>query len=80
MLKSAIAGGDAPAVKVSAHSLKGSSRMVGAARLASVCVRIEQHLARQGLEGLERELTALDEELVRLPGAFEAEISPKTDR
>ncbi|GAA3141512.1 hypothetical protein GCM10010466_35610 [Planomonospora alba] len=39
----AVADGDAAAVEQRAHSLKGSAANLGAAALAEVCARIEQH-------------------------------------
>jgi len=40
-MRSALAGGDARALSVAAHTLRGSAANVGAARLAAACATLE---------------------------------------
>lgn len=68
----AIARRDADALKAAAHSLKGSARNMGAARLADLCAKLEQ-LGRQGQMG--PEIQSLGQQLQKhqaeLVGALE---------
>lgn len=46
-LTQAGASWDVPALKMAAHSLKGSSLTIGASKLGGLCAQLEQHLERQ---------------------------------
>ena len=57
-----------------AHSLKGSSSIMGAARLAALCAQVEDHLARHADGAATPALiAAVEQELVRVRDAFAAE-------
>jgi len=61
-------------VKRTAHSLKGSSLVMGAARLAALCGQIEDHVTQSPEAVVTTEVTAaLDEELARVRLAFDGE-------
>jgi CheY-like chemotaxis protein len=76
MLKDAAARSDTSGLKVSAHSLKGSSKMMGAMRLAGLCVELETYIEGQTSEQSPTALlAALDQELVRVRRALFAELS-----
>jgi HPt (histidine-containing phosphotransfer) domain-containing protein len=71
-LRTALAKGDAAAVRERAHYLKGSSLMIGAKALAQCCARLEQMgresnlgAAGAGIEEAVAELKAVEEELTR---------------
>jgi DNA-binding response OmpR family regulator len=77
ILKAAADRADRPALKAAAHNLKGSSSMMGALRLASLCGQVEG----QATEALGGEITpaliaAIDQELVRVDQAFAAQRAP----
>ena len=71
LLGEALAGGDAAAVAAAAHTLKSSSAMVGAARLASICADIEQKARVESIEGLDAKLDPLREMYSRVCSALE---------
>lgn len=71
MLQAAAEQGDAPTLKASAHSLKGSAFVIGAVRLGAMCGRIESHLERHpDGSGTLALVAALPEELVHVRRAF----------
>ena len=73
-LREAARGQDAPAVKATAHSLKGSSLIMGAMRLASLCTRLEKGLADVTAGVIAPALmSAVSAELMRVRRAFAAE-------
>ena len=59
-LRGAISSGDVAAVRHAAHTLKGSSRAIGAEPMGAVCEVLE-HQARDGnLDGAEPRLEAIE--------------------
>ena len=70
---------DRAALASTAHSLKGSSSIMGAARLAGLCAQVEDHLARHP-EGVVTPalMAAVDQELVHVRDAFAAERQSNT--
>jgi CheY-like chemotaxis protein/HPt (histidine-containing phosphotransfer) domain-containing protein len=72
-LRDAVRRSDAPALKATAHSLKGSSMTMGAKRLAALCGRAEDDAGRQS-DGVAAALLAdIDRELVCVRDALTAE-------
>jgi CheY-like chemotaxis protein/HPt (histidine-containing phosphotransfer) domain-containing protein len=72
-LREAVRCSDAPALKATAHSLKGSSMTMGAKRLAALCGRAEDDAGRQS-DGVAATLLAeIDRELVCVRDALTAE-------
>jgi DNA-binding response OmpR family regulator len=72
-LKEAAGRVDAHALNAAAHSLKGSSMIMGAARLAALCAQVEEQAALPaGAEGdvVPALMTEMDEELVRVQHAL----------
>ena len=70
-LKEAAGRADGPALKASAHSLKGSSMIMGAARLAGLCAQVEDQVAATpGGEVTAALMTEIDLELVRVQHAL----------
>jgi CheY-like chemotaxis protein len=64
---------DAPALKAVAHSLKGSSLIMGASKLAALCAQVED-LAATGAGTMPEDLLVhIDEELVRVQQALTAQ-------
>jgi HPt (histidine-containing phosphotransfer) domain-containing protein len=62
---------DGPRIKASAHSLKGSSLVMGALRLAALCARLEDHVVAHPDAVVTSETTAaIEQELVRVRDAF----------
>lgn len=62
---------DMAALKAHAHSLKGSSLVMGANRLAALCSRLEAHVARHpDGQGASAVIAAFSEELAQLRQAF----------
>ena len=59
-LRSALESGDADAVRRQAHSFKGSSGNLGAQRVMSLCLNIEQHAAAGELDAVPPLLEELD--------------------
>jgi PAS domain S-box-containing protein len=72
-LKTAVARGDAPAVKTAAHSLKGSSSTVGAKKLATICDEFEALARNLPLTGTAALIVALDDEFERVAQALQVE-------
>ena len=64
ILKEAAGRADAPALKATAHSLKGSSMIMGATRLAALCAQVEDQVAlTPGGDVTPALMTEIDEEL-----------------
>jgi HPt (histidine-containing phosphotransfer) domain-containing protein len=73
-LREAARSQDGVAVKATAHSLKGSSLIMGAKRLASLCTRLEEGLADTTAGVIAPTLmSAVNAELMRVRRAFAAE-------
>ena len=74
VLKDAAGRADFAALNATAHSLKGSSLMMGASGLAALCAQVEEHAAgAPGAEVAPTLLTAIDHEFVRVQHALAAE-------
>lgn len=71
MLHAAVERQDADALKAAAHSLKGSSLIMGAQRLGALCGALETGLSHPG--GATPSLTAIDQELGHVRAAFVVE-------
>jgi CheY-like chemotaxis protein/HPt (histidine-containing phosphotransfer) domain-containing protein len=70
---------DRAALASTAHSLKGSSSIMGAMRLAALCAQVEDHLARHPEGAVTPALmAAVDQELVDVRDAFAAERQSNT--
>ena len=73
-LKDAAGRADAGALKASAHSLKGSSMVMGASRLATLCAQVEDQAAATPERPITPALLAdIDQELVRVQHALTAQ-------
>jgi CheY-like chemotaxis protein/HPt (histidine-containing phosphotransfer) domain-containing protein len=72
-LRDAARRSDAPALKATAHSLKGSSMTMGAKRLADLCSRAEDAAGCQSDGGAATLLAEIDRELVCVRNALTAE-------
>lgn len=72
---------DAPAVKASAHGLRGSSMMLGARRLAFLCEQLERAAGQPGSYARpEALLSDLDQEFVKVRYALNAELQGADER
>jgi len=71
-IRSALARGDWPLLKRSAHALRGSSAVLGAMSLSSVCGELEQLPAQGETEAFADALTALEKEYGRVLSALNA--------
>jgi DNA-binding NarL/FixJ family response regulator len=70
-LKAAAARADGPTLTAVAHSLKGSSSIMGAARLAALCGRIEEEVhAASGSDLTPALVTAIDHEFAHVRHAL----------
>ena len=70
---------DRAALASTAHSLKGSSSIMGAKRLAALCAQVEDHLARHPEGAVTPALmAAVEQELVHVRDAFAAERQSNT--
>jgi HPt (histidine-containing phosphotransfer) domain-containing protein len=56
-----------------AHSFKGSSSNMGAARLAQLCGLLEEQVKKQPLSGVEELVIAIDHEFATVRGLYQAE-------
>jgi PleD family two-component response regulator len=72
-LKEAAGRADARALNATAHSLKGSSMIMGATRLAALCAQVEDQVAMPGGEVTPALMTEIDQELVRVEHALAAQ-------
>ena len=70
-MRAGLEGGDAEGLKRAAHSLKGSCSNLGLKALAGNAAALEQHVAKQGIEGATPLLDAVGVEQKRLHGALE---------
>jgi HPt (histidine-containing phosphotransfer) domain-containing protein len=72
---------DAPAMKASAHGLRGSSLMLGARRLALLCEQLEREAGQPGSYASPDVLLAdLDQEFVKVRCALRAELQGAGER
>jgi HPt (histidine-containing phosphotransfer) domain-containing protein len=71
---------DAPALKAIAHSLRGSSNMLGAKRLAALCEQIERGAGQPDFSTAEALLSDVDQEFVNVRYALKAELQGAGDR
>jgi len=71
---------DAPAVKAIAHSLRGSSNMLGARRLGALCQQLEHGAGQPGFTRPEALLSDLDQEFVKVRYALRAELQGAGER
>jgi PAS domain S-box-containing protein len=71
-IRSALARGDWPLLRRSAHSLKGSSALLGAMGLSAICGELEQMPPNTRAEALASSLTALEREYRRVVSALNA--------
>src|SRR5258707_500969 len=65
---------DAPALKKLAHALRGSSMMLGAKRLGTLCAQLEHEAGLPGFSKPEALLSDVDEEFVNVRYALRAEL------
>ena len=73
-LRDAAGRDDGPALKATAHNLKGSSMIMGATKLAALCAQIEDHEGgHAGEVGIPTLMTQVDQELVRVQDALAAQ-------
>ena len=73
-LQEAALRADAPALTAGAHSLKGSSMIMGASRLAALCAQVEEQVAvAPGGTVTLALMTEIDQELVRVQHALVAQ-------
>ena len=72
-LRDAVVQGDAPAMKLAAHSLKGSSSTMGAKRMAALCDELETLARNATLGGAPALIVALYAEFVRVEAALQVE-------
>ncbi len=66
---------DGQVLRDTAHNLKGSSRTIGARRLASLCAQLENSLDRTAGDDLVPLAAAIDVELTRVRAAFAVELA-----
>ena len=72
---------DAPAMKASAHGLRGSAMMLGARRLALLCEQLEREAGQPGSYARpEALLSDLDQEFVNVRYALTAELQGAVER
>jgi signal transduction histidine kinase/CheY-like chemotaxis protein/HPt (histidine-containing phosphotransfer) domain-containing protein len=71
-IRSALARGDWPLLRRSAHALKGSSALLGAMSLSAICGELEQLPLNTRAETLAGSLTALEREYRRVLSALAA--------
>lgn len=74
VLREAVEGGDAHSVERVAHTLKGSSASMGAARMAEICSELQEAGASGDLSHAPVLLERLEEEFGRVRPALEAEV------
>jgi DNA-binding response OmpR family regulator len=72
MLRDAAQRQDTGAITMAAHSLRGSSQIMGASRLGALCAQLEHDAAAPGSTAAAL-VTAIDQELVQVRIAFAAE-------
>lgn len=74
-MRNALAQGDAKELAKLAHSLKGAAASMGAGRLASFCLTLEEMTRNSELERAEAELRQIESEGERVREMLEAEAS-----
>ncbi len=72
-VKDAVERGDAQALRLASHSLKGNSGTVGARRMASLCGELETLARNTILDGSPALVIKLEEEFTRVRHALEME-------
>ncbi len=75
-LRDAVASGDIAAMGAAAHSLKSSSRFLGAVQVASLCQSLETMAGESSTDKAAETLAALEPELERAKAALEKELGP----
>jgi HPt (histidine-containing phosphotransfer) domain-containing protein len=73
-LREAVGAGDAAGVERVAHTLKGSSGNMGAARMSAICAELQEVGASGDIERAPGLLGELEEEYGRVRPALEAEM------
>ena len=73
LLREAEAQDDASAMRMAAHSFKGSCSNMGALRLAELCNELEQRSKKRSLEGIEKLVGEIDGEFAIIRPLYEAE-------
>ena len=79
-LRDAAGRDDAPELRAIAHSLKGSSMIMGATQLAALCVQVEDHLDGQAEVVMPALMTQIEQELVRVQDALAAQRQGSDER
>jgi signal transduction histidine kinase/DNA-binding response OmpR family regulator len=74
-IERALSGNDVAACRLATHSLKGSSRNLGADRLATIASELEELAIKKDLEGCMRTMPRLVEEMEALVVLLTAELS-----
>ena len=77
-LRGAVQSGNAKALELAAHALKGSSGNMGVRRMQALCLRLESIGKSGAVEGTAGLMEALEGELVRAKAALEAEQSKRS--
>src|SRR5688572_8298101 len=72
-LKDAVERGDASALRLATHSLKGTSSMVGANRMAAICGELEQLARDTNFDGAPALVTGIEHEFARVRDALQIE-------
>ena len=72
-LKDAVERRDAPALRLATHSLKGTSSIVGAKRMAAICDALETLARDTTFEGTAALIVDLDDEFTRVRQALRIE-------
>jgi HPt (histidine-containing phosphotransfer) domain-containing protein len=73
-LRQGLEAGDAPAMSMTAHTLKGGCGYVGARRLAKLCEQVERAAESGDLNQAEASVAAIEVELVTLTEALKQEL------
>ncbi len=73
LLRQGLAQGDAQALRLAAHSFKGSCSNMGAPQLAALCRSLEEQARRGQLEGVDSLLEQIERELAIVRILFKAE-------
>ncbi len=69
-MREAIASGNAVALRLAAHTLKGSSGSLGASHLAALCKELEELAQAGSVAGAAGKLAEVDRELMRVREAL----------
>jgi HPt (histidine-containing phosphotransfer) domain-containing protein len=73
VLKNAVERGDAPALRLATHGLRGTSGTVGANRMAAICADLEKLARGTSLDGAPTVVAALEDEFTRVRDALHLE-------